>query len=304
MSKVRIGLVGLGGIAQKAYLPIVSNEKNWNLVGAFTPNPKKRALISANYRMQPYESIKALAKDCDAVFVHSSTETHYQVVNQLLELGVDVYVDKPLAANLSEAEKLVNKAEKLQRILMVGFNRRFAPAYIQAKQLAGDFSAMHIEKHRPQGIGPDTYSLTMLDDYLHLVDTVRWLAGDDVTIENYFMTVSTANEMIYGHHTYQNNNQLLTSAMHRQAGVDLEKLEFITDSAIVKVWNMRDLEINRSNKTTRSTPGSWQTVGEIRGFAGAIDHFINCVQTRSTPLITGEEALKSQYLLQQMIDKK
>ncbi|WP_117170778.1 Gfo/Idh/MocA family protein [Paraliobacillus sediminis] len=301
--KVRVGVVGLGGIAQKAYLPILTTQENWELVGAFTPNQTKSKKICASYRMQSFASMEALSKECDAVFVHSSTDTHYQVVDYLLDQGKDVYVDKPLASNIEEAELLVEKSEKLGLKLMVGFNRRFAPIYQEAKELAGNFDAVHIEKHRPFGIGPMLFNETMLDDYLHVVDTVRWLANDDLKIKNFFAKQTTEQEMIFANHTYESQDRLYTTSMHRQAGLDLEKLEFITDQSIIRVWNMRDLERNEEKITKKRTSGSWQTVGNIRGFEGAIKHFITCIENNTRPIIDGMEGLKSQRLLQLMIDQ-
>lgn len=56
--------------------------------------------------------MSALIQASDAVFVHSSTESHFEVVSELLKNGKDVYVDKPLAATVEEAEKLVELSEK------------------------------------------------------------------------------------------------------------------------------------------------------------------------------------------------
>lgn len=58
------------------------------------------------------DSLVNLAQTCDAVFVHSSTATHYAVVSELLNAGVHVCVDKPLAENLREAEQLVELAAR------------------------------------------------------------------------------------------------------------------------------------------------------------------------------------------------
>jgi virulence factor len=59
--------------------------------------------------------------------VHTSTASHYEVVSRLLNAGVHVCVDKPLADKLSDAEALVELAARRHLTLMVGFNRRFAP---------------------------------------------------------------------------------------------------------------------------------------------------------------------------------
>ncbi len=66
-------------------------------------------------------------------FVHTSTATHYQVVSELLNLGVHVCVDKPLAENVQDAERLIELAARKKLTLMVGFNRRFAPLYPRAE---------------------------------------------------------------------------------------------------------------------------------------------------------------------------
>ena len=51
MRKLRVGLVGLGGIAQKVYLPILSQATHWELVGAYTPNQQKNCLLCQQYRI-------------------------------------------------------------------------------------------------------------------------------------------------------------------------------------------------------------------------------------------------------------
>lgn len=85
MSKPRIGMIGLGSIAQKAYLPTLTKETDWTFVGAFTPNVNKRKQICEQYRIQDFANLQALASECDAAFVHSSTATHYEIVSELLK---------------------------------------------------------------------------------------------------------------------------------------------------------------------------------------------------------------------------
>ena len=87
---LRIGMVGLGGIAQKAWLPVLSQAHNWQLSGAFSPNQAKAQPICASYRIPCFGQLDALAAASDAVFVHSSTASHYEVVKALLLADKDV----------------------------------------------------------------------------------------------------------------------------------------------------------------------------------------------------------------------
>lgn len=133
MRTLRIGIVGLGGIAQKAWLPVLTNTAGWTLQGAWSPSRDKALRICESWRIPYVDSLANLASGCDAVFVHSSTASHYAVVSELLNAGVHVCVDKPLAENLRDAERLVALAAQKKLTLMVGFNRRFAPLYRELK---------------------------------------------------------------------------------------------------------------------------------------------------------------------------
>jgi virulence factor len=304
MRKTRIGMIGLGNIAQKAYLPVLTKQTDWGFVGAFSPNKDKRKMICNQYRIQDFTSLQSLAEECDAVFVHSSTSSHFEVVSSLLNKGIDVYVDKPLAATIDEAEKLVELSERLGRKLMVGFNRRFAPMYVQAKQQAGNIASIRFEKHRTNSVGPYSYDFTMLDDYLHVVDTVRWLANGDVNVLHGTVNISSDNHLIYAGHMYKSKEGTpIFTDMHRKAGTNLEKLELLTDGSILKVKNMNTLEVESNNSLSTSFAPSWDTTLKQRGFEDAVQHFVNCVQNDEKPMIDGLEGLKSQLLVDQLLQQ-
>jgi len=303
--KPRIGMVGLGGIAQKAYLPILSKETDWTFAGAFSPSREKRKAICNQYRIQDFHSLPALAQECDAMFVHSSTESHYEVVSELLNKGIDVYVDKPLAASIPEAEKLVELSEKLGRKLMVGFNRRFAPMYVKAKEKANKIAWARVEKHRMDSVGPYSYEFTMLDDYLHLVDTVRWLNDGDLSVQYGNAHTNGENQLLYAQHTYESSQNIsFTTAMHRKAGTNLEQIELVTDGAIIRVKNMNTTEIEEGNAISTTVSSSWETTLKQRGFEDAVQHFIYCIQHDDQPLVDGLEGLKSQLLVDQLLKQK
>src|SRR6185312_15504042 len=96
-----------------------------------TRNSKTLQAISAKYRVKEavrdLDELLSLPRRPAAAFVHTSTESHPDIVSRLLNSGIHVYVDKPLAYRLEEAEKLTLLAKKNGLLLMTGFNRRFAP---------------------------------------------------------------------------------------------------------------------------------------------------------------------------------
>lgn len=301
MQKLRIGIVGLGSIAQKAYLPILTKTDNWQLVGAFSPNQTKAKPVCDNYRMTLFSDIRQLAQQCDAVFVHSTTASHFEVIHGLLSAGVHVYVDKPLAETLEQAEQLIHLAQKQQRALMVGFNRRFSPFYIELKQSLGQASSLRMEKHRSDSVGPNDVRFTLLDDYLHVVDTAIWLAGAKVTAISGSIIATEQQALLYAEHHLKLDQMWVTTSMHRRAGSQQEQVTAVTDGAIYQVTNMNQWRSESSSGLVERRPANWDSILVQRGFDGAIRHFIDAVSNNTKPNISGEQAIYAQQMVEKIL---
>ncbi|MDH2896569.1 Gfo/Idh/MocA family protein [Rahnella variigena] len=302
MSKLRIGVIGLGGIAQKAYLPVLSHAENWTLAGGFSPNQQKAQAVCDSYRMACFSRLDELASQCDAVFVHSSTASHYEVVGQLLAQGVHVYVDKPLAAELGQAEQLVEQAQKAGKVLMVGFNRRFAPLYRQLKENMQDAASLRMDKHRTNSVGPNDLRFTLLDDYLHVVDTALWLAGGNATLESGLLQINEADQMLYGEHHFLCGETLVTTSMHRRAGTARESVQAVTEGAVYQLDNMQIWREEQQDILTQLPVPGWQSTLAQRGFVGAIEHFVDCVSNQTAPETSGEQAIYAQAMIEKILN--
>lgn len=301
MSKLRIGVVGLGGIAQKAYLPILSQAADWTLVGGFSPNQQKAQPICDSYRMACFSGLDSLAQQCDAVFVHSSTASHFQVISELLRYGVHVYVDKPLAETVEQGEQLIALAEKQGKALMVGFNRRFAPLYQQLKLDMCQPASLRMDKHRADSVGPNDIRFTLLDDYLHVVDTALWLGGCTGQLLSGCLRGTESGELLYAEHHFECGETQVTTSMHRRAGSQRESVQVVSDGAVYQLNDMRQwLREDTHGVLEQPTPG-WQTTLAQRGFDGAVRHFIASVSNQTAPETAGEQAIVAQRVIEKLL---
>ena len=298
-AKLRIGVVGLGGIAQKAWLPVLGAADGWTLQAAWSPGKEKALRICDAWRIPYADSLEQLAAQCDAVFVHTSTASHFEVVSRLLHAGVHVCVDKPLADKLNEAESLVELAARRKLTLMVGFNRRFAPLYRELKTQMGGAASLRMDKHRSDSVGHDL-RFTLLDDYLHVVDTALWLAGGTARLSGGSLQTTAQGEMLYAEHHFSTPQLEVTTSMHRRAGSQREWVQAVTDGGLYAVCDMREWQEERGQGVImRPVPG-WQTTLEQRGFAGCARHFIECVQNQTVPETAGEQALLAQRVVEKL----
>ncbi|WP_407436669.1 Gfo/Idh/MocA family protein [Lelliottia sp.] len=300
MTKLRIGVVGLGGIAQKAWLPVLGAATDWTLAGAWSPTRAKALQICETWRMPYAVSLLDLARECDAVFVHTSTASHYQVVTALLNAGVHVCVDKPLAENVSDAERLIELAARKNLTLMVGFNRRFSPVYQDLKAQLGSAASLRMDKHRTDSIGPNDMRFTLLDDYLHVIDTALWLADGNAQLNSGTLQTNGHGEMVYAEHHFSVDHVQVTTSMHRRAGSQRESVQAVTEGALYDITDMREWREEKGSGVITRPIASWQSTLEQRGFAGCARHFIECVQNQTVPETSGEQAIMAQRIIEKL----
>lgn len=104
---MKIGIIGLGDIAQKAYLPVITQLPNVELVFC-TRDAKTLSSLAQQYRIkescQDYRQLPAFG--VDAVMIHAATHVHFQIAEYFLKQSIPTFVDKPLADSAQQVEQL------------------------------------------------------------------------------------------------------------------------------------------------------------------------------------------------------
>jgi virulence factor len=269
---LRIAMVGLGDIARKAYLPVLGPRADVDLVFV-TRNAETLAELGAAWRVERLHADldAALAEGLDGALVHAATAAHPDIVRRLLEARVPTMVDKPLADNAVDSETLVDLAETRGVSLMVGFNRRFAPVYRDAAAL--DLPLIVMQKNRADQA--DETRRVVLDDFIHVVDTLRFLApgaGEprvqgrvaDGLLQHVALSLSGGGRDALG-------------IMNRVGGSNEETLEVSGAGAKRRIVDMAQV-VDQSAQDHATRRGDWTSVGRQRGFEGLCEHFLTAVR--------------------------
>lgn len=267
-------MVGLGDIARKAYLPVLATRPDIELHlvtrdGAVLRDLGARWRID---RLHPSIDAALRAARFNAAFVHAATAAHPALVAGLLAAGVPVLVDKPLADDLPTAERLAGLAARAGVPLFVGFNRRHAPAY--AGLLGSPRTAVRMTKDRRGPLHPPRR--TVFDDFIHVVDTIRFLAPVPVRVAA-IETVTRDGLLESALLLLSGDGFHATGAMHRQAGGDEERVEVIGGGAAVSVRNLGDARLT-DGADRRERRGDWTPVADQRGFTAMCDAFLRAVR--------------------------
>ncbi|MER8015352.1 Gfo/Idh/MocA family protein [Streptomyces griseoluteus] len=293
---MKVGCIGLGDIARKAYLPVLGTQPGIDL-HLQTRTPATLAAVGDSLHLpagQRHETLDSLLETgLDAAFVHAPTAVHPEIVTRLLEAGVPTYVDKPLAYELTDSQKLVELAERQDVPLFVGFNRRHAPAYAQVLEHPRDL--ILLQKNRV-GLPEEPRSM-ILDDFIHVVDTLRFLVPgpvDDVTVR-----VRTEGGLLH-HVVLQLSGDGFTAlgVMNRLSGSAEEILEVSGADTKRQVINLAEVIDHKGQPTVRRR-GDWVPVSRQRGIEGAVLTFLNAV--RAGEPVSARDALATHELCERVV---
>jgi predicted dehydrogenase len=138
MEKTKIGVIGLGSVAQLIHLPNLMKLNSVEVTSVAEVNKSRLSVIADkfNIREKYTDYNEFLAKsDVEAVIIATPTGTHKEIAMAALKAKKDVLVEKPLARSLAEAKPIVESAKRNKKKLMVGLNLRYRPDAMILKSL-------------------------------------------------------------------------------------------------------------------------------------------------------------------------
>jgi predicted dehydrogenase len=148
MDKVRIGVVGVGWVAQVIHLPILTKSAEADVIAVCDRDKARARLVADKFGIRKlYTDVKQMLdnEELHAVVVLTSTDAHKEITLTALAAGKDVLVEKPIARRFAEALAMAEAAKEAKRKLMVGMNHRFRPdtmilkSFIEGKELGKVF---------------------------------------------------------------------------------------------------------------------------------------------------------------------
>ncbi|MTE22122.1 gfo/Idh/MocA family oxidoreductase [Streptomyces sp. TRM43335] len=293
---MKVGVIGLGDIAHKAYLPVLTTQPGLELhlhtrTRATLERTAEAHRVPERQRHGDLDGL--LAVGLDAAFVHAPTVEHPALVTRLLHAGVPTYVDKPLAYELPEAERLVRLADERRVSLAVGFNRRHAPGYAQCLEHPRELVLM--QKNRV-GLAADP-RVVVYDDFVHVVDTLRFLLPGPA--EHVDVRARVRDGLLH-HVVLQLSGDGFTAigVMNRMSGSTEEILEVSGQDTKRQVFNLAEIVDHKGQPSVRRR-GDWVPVARQRGIEQITLAFLDAV--RAGRHLSAEDALRTHELCERVV---
>lgn len=302
--KIKVGVIGLGTIANAIYLPILSGLEKVEISAVMCRTESTMRKIAAKFGAKRVcFSLKEFVEThLDCAFILTPKDVHTRYVIPLLEEGTDVFCEKPMAMSLEEASRMVKVADETRRILMIGFNRRYAPVYTYAKEVFKEKSpdVCFLEKNRP-----DTEYRASFENAIHMVDLMRWYCGECKEVWAYSQFEDPYYETNLTAQLRFSNGSIGLLLASRTAGQWMERAEIYGGNKTVIVECPERVRVyNPQNEVCISTTPlamGWADVKENLGFRKQVQSFLECVKTRNQPPTCAAEALKTHILMDKIL---
>lgn len=298
---MKIGVIGLGSIAQEAYLPVYTSqfpEHEWFFV---TRTEKKLFEIGKKYGLTEdhlFTDWKEIADVVDAVFIHTPTVTHREICEAFLRRNIPVLIDKPMTNSLEETKELAEISKETGTLLMTGFNRRFAPMVNRMKETA-DKNHLILQKNQ---VDKTDYPVRfrVYDAMIHPIDTALYLLGEPANIVD-SSVVLHGDEFLRAWVSLETETASAYVSINNQSGTKRETFEVQSPKNTVILENLTDLTTYTADEKSQVVTNYWDSTLLKRGFSPMIKAFIDTVTKGAENPVPLETVIESHRICEEII---
>jgi len=179
---LKVGVLGAGHLG-KIHLRLLNQSEKYDLVGFFDPNSDNADKVAAEFGYRKFNTIVELIAAVDVVDIVTPTLSHFDCAKEAIQAGKHIFIEKPIANTVEEADELITLANKHNVKGQVGHVERFNPAFISTKDAI--HNPMFIETHRLAEFNPrGTDVPVVLDLMIHDIDVILSVVKSKVKLIN------------------------------------------------------------------------------------------------------------------------
>ncbi len=321
MNTLKIAVIGCGSIARKRHLPEYNANPRVEIVAVCDIVEKRAVEMAKEYEAKPFVHYSEVLdlKEVDAVSVCLPNYLHARVTIDALNAKKHVLCEKPMAVSLEEAETMNEASKANEKKLMIAHNQRFVSSHQKAKQIidSGELGKIYSFRTTFGHGGPENWSIdgstswffnkekafvgAMGDLGVHKADLIRYLLGEVSEVGAFVET--TAKEK-----TSVDDNAVcilkmesgivgtLTASWSYVSSGDNSTVIY-AENGTLQLENDPNYSLKVDYKNGESVHYTLDKIqtneAEGQTTTHVIDHFVDAITHDRSPLITGEEGMKS-----------
>ena len=304
----KVAVVGTGRFGRH-HARVYHELPDAELVGVYDKDSGRAAAVAKEYQCRSFERLEDLFSAVEAASVAVPTEQHAEVGERLIEAGIDVLVEKPMARSLAEADRLIAAAERRGSILQVGHLERFNPAVTAARTILT--SPLFFEVHRLSVFTERSLDVdVVLDLMIHDLDIVLSLVDSEPEeIRGVGLAVLTPKIDIANVRLAFENGCVANFTASRVSLETVRKLRWFQPREYISVdYERQDASVTKVDLT--NVPGGPPKLSHRRlepprqePLQLQLSDFLNNVRTRRAPEIGGIAGRRALRLAHQILEQ-
>ena len=308
-----IGFIGAGSYAQSHLLPNIPKGKDVFLRAVMTTTGSSSRFAAERYGFDfctTDEKDIIENDDINTVFITTRHDSHAYYVVRALKAGKHVFVEKPLCLKVQELVdigKCYAQSDMRRRLLMVGYNRRFAPLIQRLKKELGPGPMAMTYRVNAGAIHGDAWIQDpelgggrIIGEVCHFVDTLTYLSGSlpDSVYANAMADPSNLNDTLNAALTYQNGSIGIVSYLaNGDKMLPKERIEVFCHGTVAIVDDFKKLTIYANGKKKRK-----KLIFQDKGQKEEVGQFVNTILNGNTELIPFHEIYNASLVTFKIID--
>ncbi len=304
---LRVAVIGAGRMGQ-FHLKHLSRNNAAVLAGVVDSNANHARMLAKKYKTVASTHLSELLGSIDAAVVATPTPTHFEIGRQLLRAGVSCLIEKPLASNLEEAEALIQTAASKNCVLQVGHVERFNPAVIEAVRHIDH--PQFIEVNRLGPYDPRVADIgVVLDLMIHDLDIVLFLVNEPVVrVEAFGAKVLSRHEDIAKVRLHFAGGCIADLSASRVSLRKYRRIRIFQKNAYLSLdYAAPELKVYKKKSEIVKGLSDIQILSPKLSkkdpLALELDHFLQCVRDKRTPMVAGEHGRDALKLAQDVLQK-
>ena len=302
MQKRRLAVIGAGQFG-KNHCRVIHDSERAELAAVVDAIPARAAEIANPYGARALTDFRDAIGLVDAAVIAVPTTAHETVACALLENGVDVLVEKPIAPRLDAAERMIAAADSRGRILQVGHLERFNPAVVELERRAA--LPLFFEVHRLNLFSPRSLDVdVVLDLMIHDVDIVLALtAADPVEVRAAGISILSEKVDIANVRLQFPNGCVANLTASRVSTERVRKLRLFQPNQYLSLDYTRQALSVFSVGDGRQIGFEQAQVAQAEPLKLQLDAFLDAVATRTPPKTSGCAARQTLGVALSILDK-
>ncbi len=324
MEKIRVGVIGSGGIFRGLHVPYYEMTDRAKIVAVADMKPESAAEVAKKFGADAYTDYRQVLdrKDVDAVDVSTHPKPHRDIAVAAAQAGKHILLEKPMCRNIAEADEMIAAANKAKVALQVAYMMPFHPVNQKLKQLLKDGTLGELQMAYNNQVGwfrpshPWLFIMEesggmLVEQAIHNFDVFLWLYGPVASVYAYTSHVPLGGTYPEPEKAVENNAILLIKFKNGGAGMFIKSwaaevghggegvvgskgsATFTEGGLRWKTHNMEKPEFFTATAPDDNTYRTLSPEARERGYWGyaskgaSIDHWLKCIAGEEKPTTSG-----------------